>query len=572
MDLDHAVDYLISILRNGTPQNSSALLNNLVYYTPRLKSIRSLEGLVISTFESTVWANVDLFEIYEMSQAIIQWKLEISEPTISLEQFYNTWGLCFANCNAWTSQKLAILGGILSTKSKFEYLQQNYFLDDSGKIINLYAYWRNELFLPVWCSLLNISQPLSQLDEIVAIYSTLIHYSDIKTNQIPWDTVTWSLTRLSTRYLESPPVEESPLARHLSQFVKTLQISITMNSQTVVSRALSDLCRECFNLCAREVGNSNPTKNYSGEYYRNVLFAIIIELKCILDATPRIPENWYAQIIMCLFNTSFIAKDIGVVGFESYEYVYDVITTGITMCSNRWIYIHVLDTMIGNIWDGILIHSNKPNRAKLLFMLNYLEKTLPEFSHLTPSFIQNVIKPIELSYIDSKDVEIRESVYLVLLSLFQNSISGEDLTQWQAHYYYRYLALTVDHFLLGKLSEAQLVIIFQKLSSKLPLLQTADRHLTRNSLHYTYLKILNCPQTEQKKVLLLCLIYQIPFVNKSFLLEWLNTCKELMSKINFNGGQNKEILQVLWEVVSSMKTDVALKWWYTSIVPTKSNL
>lgn len=572
MDFDDTVNHLISFLRNGIPQNSPALLNNLVYYTPRLRNVRSLQKLVGSTFESTIWAKTDLFELYEMSQAIIQWKLEISEPTVSLHEFYNAWDLCFANCNAWTPQKLTILGGILSTKSKFEYLQKNHFLDDSGTVIRLYGYWRNEYFLPVWCSLVGRSQPLSRLDEIVAIYSTLSDPVDIKRNQVPWDMVTWSLTRLSTSYLASPPVDNSPLARHLSQFVKTLQISIGRNSQTVISDVLSNLCRECFNLCAREAGSSNPKKNYSGEYFRNVLFAIIIELKSILDATQNVPENWYPQIIMCLFHTSFIAKDIGTIGFESYEYVYDVVTTGITMCSNHWVYMHLLDTMVGNIWNGLPIRSNKPNDAKRLFLLNYMERTLPEFPHLTPPFIRGVIKPMEFSYIDSEDLEVRESMHLVLLSLFQNSVSGDNLIAWQAQHYHEYITLATDHFLQGKLSEAQLAIAYQRMSSRLPLLQAVDRHLTRNTLHYTYLKTLNCPHTDQQKALLLCLIYQIPFVNRIFLLEWFNTCKELMSKIKFDGAQNKKILEALWKVVSSIKTDDALKWWYGNIIPTKSYL
>ncbi|CAR26259.1 hypothetical protein ZYGR_0H00670 [Zygosaccharomyces rouxii] len=572
MDFDHAVTSLIGLLRNGIPQDGSVLLNNLVYYTPRLRNVRSLENLIRSTFESYVWANKDLFELYEMSQAIVQWKLEISEPTISLQEFYSAWDLCFANCNAWTPQKLAILGGILSTKSKFEYLQRNHFLDDSGIVIKLYGYWRNEYFLPVWCSLIGKSQPLSRLDELVAIYSTISDPIDVKKNQVPWDTVTWSLTRLSTNYLASPPFGDSPSTRHLNQFVKTLQISIERNNQLVISGALGALCRECFNLCAREAGSSNPNKNYMGEYYRNILFAVIIELKSILDATRRIPENWYPQIIMCLFFTSFIAKDIGIVGFESYEYVYDVVTTGITICPNRWVYMQVLDTMIGNVWNGIPIRSNKPNDAKRLFMLNYMERTLPEFSHLTPNFIEHVIRPLELSYIDSQDVEVRESVHLVLLSLFQNSISGDNLLTWQAHHYHEYVALATEHFLQNKLSEAQLAIVYQGMASRLPLLQVVDRHLTRNTLHYTYLKILNCPQVDQQRVLLLCLIYQFPYVDKIFLVDWFNTCKELMSKIKFDKAQNRQILEALWKVVSGTKSDDALKWWYGNIVPTKSYL
>lgn len=572
MESNHVVAYLINLLKNGIPQNDSALSNNLVYYMPRVNNIRTLQSLVRCMFESPVWVNKDLFELYEMSQAIVRWKLEISEPTISLQEFYNTWNVCFAQCSAWTPQKLAIIGGLLSTKSTFEYLQRNYFLDDSGEVAKTYSHWRNAYFMPVWCSIMNKIQLPSRLDEIVAIYSTVSDPNDVKRDQMPWDTVTLSLTRLSTNYIASLPTKYSPLARHLSQFVKTLQISIQKNSMMVISTVLGDLCRACFDLCAREVGDSNPRKNYMSEYYRNALFAVTIELNAILGAAQEIPENWYPQIIMCLFFTSFISRDIGVIGFESYEYVYDVATVGITMCYNQSVYLHVLDTMIGNVWDGRRVHSNKLNDAKRLFMLNYMERTLPEFSQLTPHFIEQVIRPMELSYINSVDVDVRESMHLVLLSLFQNSVSGDNLIAWQANHYNEYLSLATENFLQHKLSETQLIIFYRKMSSKLPLLLAVDKHLSRSTLHYTYLKILNCLHLEQKKVLLVCLIYQLPYVDKKFLIDWLDTCKELVSKIKFDKGQNKKILRSLWGVVSCMKSDTALKWWYGNIVPSTSYL
>lgn len=571
MVFENAVTYLISVLQTGVLHHDDGLLNNVVYYIPRLQTIKTLQTLVKSTFESSVWANTELFDLYEATQATFQWKLEISEPTISLEDFYRIWDFTFAQSPSWTLQKLAMLGGALSTNFSFMTLQRTKFLDDSGEVSKLYGRWRNEYFISLWCSLISKPQPITHLDEIVAIYATINESSDIKNKGIPWNTVTLALARLSTNYIKYPPLRNSPITRHLNKFVKTLQVSVQKSDNSVITKVLNALCRECFNLCAREVNSLQPNRSYSDEYYRNVLFVVVIELKAILTSTQQIPEEWYPQIIMCLFHTNFITHDIGVIGFESYEDIYGVIITGITMCSDFLVYVHVLDTMQGNIWKN-LTYPNKPNDAKLLFMLNFMEKTLPNVANMSPKFIETVVNPLQNAYIDSPDSEIRESMHLVLLSLFQNFLSGDDLASWQAKHYLDYIAIATTHFLLGQLSENQLIIIFQRMSSSLPLLQTIDRDLSKSTLHYTYLRIINCTKQDNQRVLLLCLIYQLPYVNKEFLIDWLNTCQELIYAIGFDRKQKTTILEVLWEVISSSKSEVALKWWYGNVVSSKNFL
>lgn len=571
MQFEHAVSYLINLLRTGRIQNHDGLLNNLVYYIPRLQSIEALQHLVTSTFDSNVWVYKDLFELYEATQAIFQWKLEISEPTVSLEDFYSVWDFSIAQCQSWTPQKLAILGGILSTKERFKALQRNNFLDDSGKVIKLYNRWRNEYFMPIWCSLICKPRPLARLNEMVAIYATISEASDLRWTQLPWNTVTSALTDLSTSYIRYPPAKDSPITRNLNRFVKTLQISVARSDSQVVSTVLRSLCRECFNLCTREVNSAQPNKSYSVEYYRNVLFAIIIELASILSATQKIPEYWYPQVIMCLFFINFISQDVGIQGFDSYEYVYDFITTGVTMLNDTSLYMHVLDTMLGNVWKE-LPHPNKPNDAKIVFILNYLEKTVPNIINLSPQFIETIIIPLQQAYIDSSNSEIRESMHLLLLSLFENCVSSNDLTLWQARHYHEYIDLATIHFLRGSLSEKQLLIVYQKMSSRLKILQSIDEDLSKSTLHYTYLKIINCTKTEQQRVLLLCLIYQLPFASPKFVIHWFDTCQELISTIAFDKNQKSTILVAFWEVISSMKSDAALKWWYTNVVSCKSLL
>lgn len=566
------INHLLTILAHEKPFVNAPFLNNLIYYTPRIKSPSQLVQLVSAIFESDGWLKVDLLDLYDMSQAILHWKLEISEPVISLSEFFSVWDSCFARCQSWTPQKLAILGGILSTKEEFISLQTSYYLDDTGEVGKFYSDWRRGYFMPTWHQFIQKSS--RNIDRLVLIYAMISEpCDDFGSTFFYWDTTTLSLFRSFTKYLVNEDQENTFVGKHLNKLAGTLQISISKSSSLVVSRLLSHLCTECYNLSTKELASTKPKRNYTNSYYSNILFTIIIALKATLQGATALPTIWYYQIIMCLFYVNFITEDVGTIGFESYESVYDIASTGITMCDDRVIYRDILDTMNGNIWKDSSC-SNKVNRAKLLFLLNFMGKTLSDASNITPEFIERFLRPLQLIYFSSSEEEIRESMHVATLSLFNNSISGDDLIEWQGHHYLEYISLSTDHFMSGKLSAEQLVLIYQKMSSRLPLLQVVDRHLSRDVLHYTYLRIINCKsnQTEQQMVLLKCLIYQIPYSNEQFLVNWLETCMALISDTHFRRKQQEEIIDTLWEVISYIKSDSALKWWYTHISPLQSRL
>lgn len=566
---DQAINHLLSVLALDKPISSPAILNNLVYYTPRTKSVGQLTRLVNAIFQGTSRPGFNVLELFEMSQAIAQWKLEISEPAIPPRQFYEIWDSCFRRCYSWTRSKLAILAGILSTRENLKSLQTGNFVDGSGQIIKLYDSWKRDIFIPTCCEFVRSSK--RDISSLIMIYAAISSPFDAKYGFLPWDIITIHLSRLFLRHMTGQA--EPFFEKNLSRMAKTLQTSLAKSEEPVVSDFLSLLCRGSYDLAFLELRDQTQTKDYSKQYYSHILFTAVVSLNSILQSTGKAPVSWYAQIIMILFNLNFIAEDVGVVGFDSYQSVYEIACTGITLADEQAVYFDTVKVMNGNIWVGTS-SGNKINRAKLLFMLKFMGSTLSELSSIPIPFIRDFIQPQQRVYMDSRDEDIRESAHVMTLSIFSSHSNDSDFLQWECQNYLPYLDLSTSQFLQQKISDKQLIMIYQKLSSQLPILQHVDRHLSREALHYTYLKILNCHphQLNEQAVLLKCLIYQILYSNEQHMVDWLDATQELLSSIKFTHEQRHDIITTLWDVLSHSKSDAAFKWWYGRVDALRSGL
>lgn len=568
--MDHqAINHLLALLASDGNVVDPAFLNNLVYYTPRLKSSTKLVSLVKAIFKSNVWLHFDLLKLYQMAQGIVYWKLEISEPSIPVSVFYDVWNSCFAKCQLWTMPRLAIIGGILSTKDKFNELQLTSFVDDTGKIKGYYRDWKRLYYLPILQQFLQM--PYTDLRSLTIIYATISEFEDSSINNLDsWCTITSSLADLFSSYIISPHHQDIFLHENMNKLAKTLQISLTKSPDFLISRFLSRLCRDFYDLSVMEL-KTNPNKDYSSKRYSNILFTTCVALKALLEDKRSLPPAWYYQITMCLFYLNFITEDIGNTGLDSYGTVYEITSTAISCGTDSRIYYDLLSTMKGNI-SHIISEPSKINTSRLLFMLNFMGTTLSEVPVITPQLIQEIVLPLRLTYLNSTSLDIRESVHVAMISLFMNSNKG--LAKWQAQNYLNYLRISVGQFLDGKITEQQIILIFQKISSRVSSLSFFEKHLLRDALHYTYTKVLNCYkfQKEQQKALVKCIIYQIPYVVSQKMIYWLDTVQELLSQINFTATQRDDILSSLWKTVSTLKSDTALKWWYSTVVPMHARL
>ncbi|QLL34376.1 hypothetical protein HG536_0G02370 [Torulaspora globosa] len=569
---DQAINHLLTVLAQDKSVSSPAVLNNLVYYTPRTKSVPQLIRLVNAIFKGTSRPEFNVLELFEMSQAIAQWKLEISEPAIPPAEFYKIWDSCFRECYSWTRSKLSILAGILSTRENFRSLETGNFIDDSRQIIKLYDSWKRDIFIPTWCEFVKRSN--RDIASLILIYAAISSPSDAcRYGFLPWNVVTIHLSRLFLRHMTAPGQAEPFFEKNLSRMAKTLQTSLTKSDKSVVSDFLSLLCRGSYDLAFFELRNQTQTKDYSKQYYSHVLFTAVVSLNSILQTTAKAPTSWYAQVVMILFNLNFIAEDIGIVGFDSYQSVYEIVCKGITLADDQAVYYDTVKVMNGNIWGGTW-SGNKVNRAKLLFMLRFMGSTLSELSSIPIPFINDFIQPLQKVYMDSTEEDIRESAHIMTLSIFSSHNNDADFLRWECQNYLPYLDLSTNQFLRQKISDKQLILIYQKMSSQLPILQHVDGHLSREALHYTYLTILNCPpqQLKEQAVLLKCLIFQILYSNEHHLVDWLDTTQELLSSIKFTNEQRHDIITTLWDVVSHSKSDVAFKWWYGRLDAIRSRL
>lgn len=569
---DQTINHLLTVLAQDKPITSPAILNNLVYYTPRTKSVPQLTRLINAIFQGTSRSEFNVLKLFEMSQAIVQWKLNISEPVIPPSEFYQVWNSCFRGCQSWTRSKLAILAGILSTRDNFKSLQASNFVDESGQIVKLYESWEQDIFIPTWCEFLKSSHrdPVS----LVLIYAAISRPSDAsRYSFLPWDLVTVHLSRLLLRHMEGPGRSEPFFGNNLSRMAKTLQTSLAESDRIVVSDFLSQVCRGGYDLGFLELYDRTQPKDYSGQYYSNLLFTVVLALNSILQTQSQVPVAWFVQMTMILFNFNFIAEDVGLVGFESYQSVYEITCKGITLAAEQEVYFDTLKIMNGNV-SATHLNGNKINRAKTLFMLKFMGSTLSEISMIPIQFVKGFIEHLQALYLNSSEEDIRESAHIMSLSLFSCQNNYHEFLQWETQNYMPYIDLSTDQFLQQRISDKQIILIYQKMSSQLPTLQHVDRHLSRETLHYTYLRILNCHSqgSDKQAVLLKCLIYQILYSNEEYLIDWLDTTQELLSSIKFTEEQRQDILTTLWDVLSHSKSDIAFKWWYERLGTLQSRL
>ena len=431
---------------------------------------------------------------------------------------------------------------------------------------------------------------MAYVDLLVMLYSPLSVFSDNKLHNIPWNLISEASVRLIIEYTINHKENDATfLARNLNQVARTFSISVEQNDISAIAQTVNQLSKTCYDLSSRESNahEGKIQKDYAGKYYFNVFVSVVMVLKGCLERSRQIsnkvnnPLNTrlYHQNLMCLFYLNFIALDVGTIDFEMYEYVYEVSCSGIELFVNQSrdsqslaYYTHILNTMKGNIWfQG---PQTKVDTSKLLFLLGFIERTIGKMNKITPTFFTEIIEPLQLQCMKSSSPAITESIHSMNLALFDNVVSGKSLLVWLTEYYMKYINLSITQYLDGKITDLQLILIYQRLGSKLPTLQTFDKDLSRKVLHFTYFKIVNCSpnELEEQANLTKCMMFLLPFITEKYKVDWLNNIKELITTLKFNKNQYNELVFTLWDVISSIKSDTCLRWWYIHRVHIQGSL
>lgn len=574
------VGFLINQLRANQLTDYRLLANNLVYYIPRIQNEQQLTEVVNILFNSPSILSLDPSTIVEIAQSIFQWKLQISEPSLSLSTFWRVWDYTISRSSKWNLKKLSMLSGILSTQPNFITLQHTFFLDNLGMIESLYKKWRKKYFIPIWTSLLREAiRNNSTVDILVQLYCINSIETDLKDfNYIPWPLVTESCIRSVSTYINEFGKDRQPilLIKNINHVARTLQFAPQKVPFPIIEDLLLQISVTCKELSMNEYFSSMPNKDYSGEYYGNIILTTVLTFRGLIVLNRDIPDRWYLYILLCLFHLNFITRDYGVIGFQSYEIVYQASCHGIAKIMNDKMnnnYYELLQIMDSEI-IRTLVHPNKINDSKLLFLMDYLEQTINIFEVIDVQYINSKIKPLVFQELCSKDREIRESAHSVALSLFRKKGITKAFRRWQVENIQKYFGLSLDQFTSGNLSTDQLMIIAQTIGGNIPTLEILSPDISRIINQMTYLKIINCKSNEVdfKYHLLKCLLYQLPYINDKHICDWLDNILELLGVINFDKSQFSDIIDCLWKVLSRSRSDICLRWWYMNMIPIKSLL
>lgn len=603
MDQEHEVRYLINLLKRpstlkGRKTIHSSIVDNLVYYVPRLQDPKIVFSLISSLFETTLWfeEDVDPVKILDMAQAIFYWKLEISEPTLTVDEFFQLWNSVIINNKGWSVYKLALLSGICTSVDKFEELQRKYYIAEAPRQIrNMYHYWKYDIFMNSWCQFLlkyadDNRKDVPRIETLCLLYCPISKLEDISVSNakglhFPLYFVIISLSNLAIIYALDHPPEGEFLARNINQVARTLQLLLPQcDNQKEISMIMDEICVACFNISSRESSSEMPNKDYSGvKYYSNTLLTFAIIFKGVLNSKTKKTRSIYYQILTCLYYLNFIALDFGTIGFESYEYTYNACVFGVTTPGDELVvYYNLLTTFNNNIRHS-LKYPNKINDSKLLFFLDFLKKSIETTTlnfgpnSTAADFVNNVITPLKIQYLNSNDEVIRDNMHSVMLATFCNNISGHCLLEWQRKNFLSYLATSTEQYTRHNLiKDDQIIHIYQTMGYRMADLDALALHnsdscpLSRETLNFTYLQVKNGRNKVIRLTMLKCLIYLIPYINHNYILIWLNNVMQLFDEdLGPTNRDDQNILfGTLWEVIPNIKTtDVALKWWYTTIVP-----
>lgn len=594
------IDHLLNILNNNklnfSKKDKDNIWNNIVYYIPRIRTCEQLNCAINVLFQLNNPTLVeDPFELQEVVQSIFQWKLSISEPSVSISSFYKTWNsVIMAPRQKWTVTKLAILSGVLLTENVYEGLQNDYYIDDNRKTRDLYKQWKNNCFVPIFKHMLtdmSRNTPRSDnIDILVSLYSTVAYSFDAsQIKSLPCNLIAESSINTIIKYITKTSKYPKFLNKRINCIALSLQKAIPYTDSVIVQQIVVRLNHHCEVLAEKEKNSDMPNRSYSDSFYSNILLTVVLIFKSILSSFGKPVRNKIStgnkniptEILKCLFSVNFITLDFGVVGFQSYEMVYDVVCRELVNMNNannpKHYYHYILQHLLNKI-SLSLQYPNKINDSKMIFLLSFIEKTLIYLSPATLILtLRDIIEPVVLSEtLNSQYHDIREASHSVLMNVLSIPATDSSLQQWQLFHIKGYMNHSIDQYILGLLSIDQLYIISQKLGASIELLTIIKHDFQREWLHNLYLRLINLndSQNQSKEMvqhrttLLKCIVYQIPYINARYLLDWLENIQELSLKLLLDDCHYRDIIDTLWDVISNSRSDISIKWWYTCGIQT----
>lgn len=497
------INHLILLLKSCSSQNINAVpavLNNLVYFIPRIQIESSLVDLVYAFVESPLLIHINPLELFEAGHAIFKWKLQISEPTVSLHDFFSIWNDCFNLCQSWTLPKLSILCGILTMKNEYDSLQKTYYVDDSGQLAKIFQSWREDIFIPLWIHLYNqsMTQDLDLTELLTSIYATVSARIDLRNKNMKplWNVISHSCINVLIKHVYGEASNDSKgtfYSDNMNHLARILQFSMTETEPHCASDILDDLIKVSLVLSQKEFNSVMPNKTYDIPFYSRRFISIILAIRGCLESRNLVPTEWYKKSLIILYYLNFIADDFGTVGFMSYEFVYGICVDGLLMHKDVTDVTLSLIDLFQSHFNPSLRYPNKVNDSRLIFLLEYMDTINKKIPDLDIKFVTNIEFPIVSSHLVSRIQQIRESAHTTMMSLLLNTSRSVNFLQWKKDQVHDYTSMVISQYNSGMLTNDQLHIIFKSIGCSLPLMQTIDRDMVMYVLHVLYRAIVNTP-------------------------------------------------------------------------------
>ncbi|CCH61645.1 hypothetical protein TBLA_0F01020 [Henningerozyma blattae CBS 6284] len=599
------INYLVNFLESSStiPDDvDTTIINNIIYYTPRLRSLEQLRRFCNAIFNSSIWGLYDQdLVMYQLGEGIISWKLQISEPVISLYNFFKIWDEIFFNCNKWSLSKIAFCSGILSTKEMFIQLQGNQYLDSTGKVIKFYETWKFNTLLPVWNSMLSkvVAEPNLKADILVFLLAMINTNEDIsKLHHLPWDLISKSIINQFEYYIfpynNRINIQLAKcIEKNINILVRMIQISFKFTSIStcdIIEHKIETFSNDFYNQEVETTIGTGRSKKYDlDRNYFNILLIVILTLKGLIQkriSSSASLNNLSFRIINILSNLNFIAYDIG--SFETYDYVFDFACYEITRIDNGlsqhivrdkyWLFMKILSNQCNLTKIKNTKNISKLELSRIKFFINFLKKTIFNcgVSNLINRFVEtDIFHKLANIYLSFKELGIADTSHELMILIL--TISPLDFKIYEK-FLVQYVSTIIAQLMGNELSSLQYLEISRKLSSDYKF-QTKLSEERSNLISYTILneikkihlleesalhkKNTNGSDTPLSSMFALfdSLIYSLQLSRINSFLHWIPIIEELYSDGLF-ALHREETLRLLGSRIIDSRQEYALKWWY----------
>lgn len=581
MEEQNILSLLVLLERKEPVQGSfaDALRNNLIYYVPRIRNITLLERVVTALVNSNSLRFLDTpdkcFQWFEVGEAIMQWKLRISEPTIAAHQFFDIWDKCLVSCQDWSLNLLAMCCGILSTKTLFDSLQFNTFYDGSGKVGKYYQNWKFRITLPVWYQFLNDSVNLKdefKIDILASIYATICEEKDLTylRNKIHMDTVTRSMIKsVDIYFCQNLKSQYSLYYMFINNKINFLARSVECflqecdhNTCIYISTLLLTCTKE---LLEKETITSNINVDYSKGFYFNVFLAYIVTLKGLIIRNFLFKNpDIFSNALFCLFNIHFISESVGTLGVEPYEFIYDICIHSTSTSQLK----SLLHSMCGTIdHQNFTIYNNtnkqKINKYQILFLIQLFSKVITNSlvsQQQLQSLIDTQFQIIKNNYLTSDDAEIRSCTHGLILIVLMKTTNE----QYFSNDVMNYINLSLIQYSKGQLNDDQFVRIIMTLTPKIHSIHNSHLNEILTTLLFKKLKESSASTKYSNQIFVLsrCFIYSIKSTDNLAFKNWINKYIQILPLLGIPKKQEGELINFIWDQVSESQSNDILKWWF----------